>query len=387
MHSLHRKHPQKQNRTSPVALKSCNREPAVDKQMRNNLVKTIWMTAAIAVLIPTTTLADIRIQFLDVGQADATLIQTSNGCNVLIDGGQHDRNDVLSHLENAGVNHLDILVGTHPHADHIGQFPQILQTLPIQEVWMSGWEHTTRNFENTLDAILQSNANYEEPRAGHVVECGGATLRVVHPVDPLADIHDNIVIRVEYGAFTALIAGDAETPHEEQMMARGEPLDAVVLRLGHHGSHTSTSDAFLQAVAPGLAIYSAGEGNRYGHPHDVALNRVRAQGIPVYGTDVDGTITIVSDGQTHQVTRQHADNTTTPTQQAVGQTTTQCVDINTANVQNLMSIAHIGEGRAEQIVTMRSQQRFESVQALTQITGIGEGRLNDIIREGVACVQ
>src|SRR5690606_20918292 len=135
------------------------------------------------------------VSYLDVGQGDASLLQ-AEGCTMLIDTGRHDRQDLLPLLQQAGVTALDVLVLTHPHADHIGQAARVLRTLPVAEVWMSGWEHTTATFERTLDALLDSEAGYWEPRTGDTHRCGPLFIQILNPSEPLTDIHDNLALRV-----------------------------------------------------------------------------------------------------------------------------------------------------------------------------------------------
>lgn len=238
----------------------------------------------------------LLVSYLDVGQGDASLLQTE-GCTMLIDAGRHDRQDLLHLLREAGVAALDLLVLTHPHADHIGQAAQVLRTLPVAEVWMSGWEHTTATFERTVDALLESEAGYMEPRAGDTHWCGPLFIEVLNPTEPLTDIHDNLALRVTFGQAAFLWTGDAETRHEEAMLATGMPVRAHVMLLGHHGSSTSSGRRFLETVNPGLAIYSAGRDNDYGHPHREVMERLEALGIPVYGTDEYGTIRVITDGR------------------------------------------------------------------------------------------
>ena len=240
---------------------------------------------------------DLVVHFIDVGQGDATLFAGPDFA-ILIDAGRHDRDDVLPYLRSVGIRHLDLLVGTHPHADHIGQFPQVLGALSVDEVWLSGDEHTTLTYERALDAILASEAGYHEPRAGEVFQFGDLRVEVLHPERLTGRLHDgSISLRVVYGDVAFVLTGDAETNAEEEMLTRGHSLQAQVFQLGHHGSRTSNSAPFLRAIAPEIAIYSAALDNSYGHPHDEVLHTLDALGIPVYGTDLHGTIRIITDGQ------------------------------------------------------------------------------------------
>ena len=240
----------------------------------------------------------------DVGQADATLIR-SHGCNILIDAGHWNRDDMKQHLLDAAVDEIDIMVLTHPHADHIGQADAVLSKYAVHEVWASGWEHDSQTFERTIDAISASGASYEEPRAGYTEQCGTMMLEVIHPVDVPEQIHDNLAVRVHHRHAVLLYTGDAEADHERDMIQREDSLEADWLHLGHHGSRTSSSPEFLDAVDPAGAIYSADEDNQFGHPHDEVVRRAADRDIALYGTAEHGTVMLVADGEglhirTHQ---------------------------------------------------------------------------------------
>jgi len=243
--------------------------------------------------------AELLIRVLDVGQGDAMLL-THPDVTMLIDTGRHNRSDVVPLLRQHGVTRIDLLVITHPHADHIGQFDRVMEAFPVDEVWWSGSTATSQTFARAVAALEASSARYEEPRAGAVTTVGPLGIEILHPGagDSLRDLNDaSISLRITYGSFRLVTTGDAERAAEARMLARHrDRLPADVLRLGHHGSSTSTSPDFLAAVAPSVAIYSAGEGNQYGHPHAEVVDRVRARGITLYGTASNGTVTIVTDG-------------------------------------------------------------------------------------------
>ena len=250
---------------------------------------------------PPEVLGEARIYFFDVGQADATLF-LGPAFTVLMDTGDYRRNDVVPHLDSVGVTEIDLLIGTHPHADHIGQFPQVLETFPVKEVWLSGDTHTTLTFERAIDAILASDAAYHEPRVGEVFQFGSLHIEVLNPDRLTGNFHEgSISVRITFGEVSFVFTGDAEIHTEQGMMDRGHNLEAQVLQLGHHGSSTSSGLAFLEAVSPEVAIYSAGEGNPYGHPHDEVVERLDHIDILLYGTDIHGTIVITTDGVTYSV--------------------------------------------------------------------------------------
>lgn len=247
---------------------------------------------------------ELVIRILDVGQGDAMLI-SHPGVTLLIDTGRFDRSDVVPLLRRHGVESIDVLVVTHPHADHIGQFDRVMEAFPVAEVWWSGAVATTRTFERALAVLEASDAHYEEPRGGQTTTIGPLLIELLHPGpgDSLRGLNDaSISLRITYGDFRIVTTGDAERAAEVQMVARWpDRLRADVLRLGHHGSSTSTTPAFLDAVSPRVAVYSAGVDNSYGHPHAEVVERIAGAGIELYGTDRDGTVTIVTDGMTFDV--------------------------------------------------------------------------------------
>ena len=317
----------------------------------------------------------LTVHFIDVDQGDATLIQGEDVV-ILIDAGRHDRNDVVPYLRSVGVTSIDLLVGTHPHADHIGQFPSVLREFDVKEVWLSGDETTTRTFENAIDAILASDAAYHEPRAGEQFQFGSVTIEVIHPEEINGDLNNgSIGLRLKYGDVAFLFTGDAEAEAELSMIARGHDLRADVLHVGHHGSRTSSSRDFLVAVNPRIAVYSAGKDNSYGHPHREVLALLSSLGINVYGTDVHGTIKITTDGKTIRVKTEKDGASTGPC--GPGQ-----VDINTAPADELVRIIHVGPALAGAIISGRP---YSSVDDLIRVSGIGEARLQAIKDQGIAC--
>jgi competence protein ComEC len=248
---------------------------------------------------------ELEIHYLDVGQGDATLL-LHDEVAVLIDTGRWQSSDLVPMLRSRGVESLDLVVVTHPHADHIGQFDQVMDAFPVDEVWWSGSVTTSQTFERAVAALERSEADYEEPRAGDRASLGPLDLEVVNAPAGVArsDLHDaGVSLRVTYGEVRLLFTGDNEAATEGRMASvSAATLEADILQLGHHGSSTSTTPAFLSAVEPAVAIYSAGASNSYGHPAPEVIDRVRAAGIELYGTDVHGTIVVTTDGTSWRVT-------------------------------------------------------------------------------------
>lgn len=234
----------------------------------------------------------LTAHFIDVGQGDATLLSGPD-FTFLIDAGRHDRNDVVPYLQQTAISELDLLVGTHPHADHIGQMDKVLEAYPVAEVWMSGDEHTSQTYERVIDAIADSDAAYHEPRAGEVYDIGAAVAEVLNPETLTGDFHEgSIILRIVFDGLAFMFTGDAEAQTEAKVIQDGYTLDSHVLQVGHHGSNTSSTQAFLEAVNPSLAIWSASEGNQYGHPHAAVIQRFADMGIETHGTADCGTLIV-----------------------------------------------------------------------------------------------
>jgi beta-lactamase superfamily II metal-dependent hydrolase len=242
------------------------------------------------------------VHFIDVGQGDALLIVAPDGKVALIDGGESGTG-VLAYLQAQGVKRINLMIATHPHADHIGGLIDVLRALPVDEVVTNGQSHTTLAYERFLDAIMAAKAVYTEVKRGDTLTLGGLNLDVLHPQAPEGDnLNDqSVVLRLLYGTVAFLVTGDAECIAEADMLAAGETVRAQILKVGHHGSRSASSPAFLAAVQPEVAVYSSGAANSYGHPHVETLAALANVGTTVYGADVNGTVIITSDGTGYQV--------------------------------------------------------------------------------------
>lgn len=245
----------------------------------------------------------LRVTFIDVGQGDSILIQTPDGATALIDGG-YPGSGTLAYLQQQRIARIDALIASHPHADHIGGLIDVLGALPVGTVYTSGASHTTGTFERFLDAIIAARVPYEEVATGDHIAVGGLAIDVLRGVPDAPNLNDtSLVLRLAYGQTSFLFTGDAERASEEALLASARSqLATTVLKVAHHGSHTSSSAAFLAAVRPQVAVYSAGRGNSYGHPHRSTIDALTAVGAAIYGTDRDGTITIATDGRTLTIT-------------------------------------------------------------------------------------
>ncbi len=244
----------------------------------------------------------LQVHFIDVGQGDAILIQAPGGLAALIDGGEAGTG-VVQYLQSKGVQRLNLVIATHPHTDHIGGLVEVLQTIPVDKVVTNGQMHTTSTYEHFLDAIASSGALYVEAKKGDTISLGDLNFDVLHPSSMQGeDLNDNsLVLRLVYGNIAFLFTGDAQSNAEADMVSSGSILKADILKVGHHGSRSSSSSIFLQAIQPAVAIYMAGAGNDYGHPHQETLAALKSIGAQIYGTDINGSITVTTDGNSYSV--------------------------------------------------------------------------------------
>ncbi|MGI6498302.1 MAG: ComEC/Rec2 family competence protein [Oscillospiraceae bacterium] len=240
----------------------------------------------------------LRVHFIDVGQADAILIQ-SNGENMLIDAGNRADGDLMvAYLKRQGVDALKYVIATHPHEDHIGGMAAVLEAVPADTILLSESDHPTNVFERLLDTIDEQGCRVIQAVVGNRYAIGGASVTILSPNGAHETNVNNtsVGVRLVYGGTAFVMCGDAEKESEADMAASGLTLTADVLKLGHHGSSTSTTDAFLEAVGPGYAVISCGAGNSYGHPHKEILEKLARRQIPYFRTDKQGDVVAESDG-------------------------------------------------------------------------------------------
>ncbi|MGG3282725.1 MBL fold metallo-hydrolase [Paenibacillus solani] len=246
------------------------------------------------------TSGSLQVFYLDVGQGDSTLIRTPKGQHVLIDGGDnHKGDDVVAYLKQLGVKNLDAIIATHPDADHIGGLDMVIDAIPVKSVYAPRVSHTTNTYQDFLLAVKNRGLKIKTAKAGLTLPLDGITAEFVAPVAEYGkDLNAwSAVLRVQHGNTSFLFTGDAETRSEKDMLEHSKLLHADVLKVGHHGSDTSTLQKFLEAVNPKYAVISAGKDNKYGHPKAAIVNRLKRAKVTVYRTDTQGTITAISDGK------------------------------------------------------------------------------------------
>lgn len=268
-----------------------------------------------------TTDAELQVIVLDVGQADCVLLKTGNHA-MLVDAGNIGQDSlILNYLNEYGVKNLDYIVATHPHADHIGAMAAVIRGMDsIGMILMPDVTTTTRTFENMLDAIEEKDVPINIPNPGDVITMGDAQIQILAPNGvAYNDLNDySIVLRVAFGNSVFLLTGDAETKSEGEQLANSLLLNADVLKVGHHGSRTSSTQAYLDAVSPSYAVISCGLDNTYGHPHRESVTRLAEMGVETYRTDENGTVIFTTDGNAITVSTTRVSTTPTATASYIG---------------------------------------------------------------------
>ncbi len=248
------------------------------------------------------TRADLEVHFIDVGQGDCELI-VSRGKVMLIDSGDKDEsNKVINYMLNNGISHIDYVVASHPHSDHIGEMAQIIGTFDIDNFIMpripDKYVPTTKCYEDMLTALSAKDINVIAAEKSEF-ELGECKVQIypsgIEDSDNLNDY--SVIVRLIHGSNSFLFTGDCEVTEEESLFAAGYKLKAKVLKVGHHGSSTSSSADFLDKVNPDYAVISCGRDNSYGHPHESTVRRLSKYANKVYITERDGTTVFISDGE------------------------------------------------------------------------------------------
>lgn len=247
-----------------------------------------------------------EIHFVDVGQGDAILVTTPEK-TLLVDGGRRDTG-ITDYLDALEIEEIDIVIGTHPHADHIGGLIDVFYNFEVGEIIDPGTVHTTNTYNEYLELIDFYNIPYTEGRKGMERDLGeNAFMEIIYPPEPIPTHQSSrlnnasIVARVTLGEITLLLTGDAEKEAESDMLDDPGLLASDILKVGHHGSKTSSTANFLEAVQPEVSVIMCGEDNQYGHPHSEALARLNAVETEIYVTATHGHIVIKSDGENYTI--------------------------------------------------------------------------------------
>lgn len=260
--------------------------------------------ASITTLKETTDSTKMEIHFLDVGQADCILIKNEDKTMLIDAGNNGDWTTIDNYLKKENITSVDVAIATHPHEDHIGSLDEVIKNYNIKKVYMPEVTTTTKTFKDVISAIESKGLKITTPVPGKSFKLGSATVKILAPNGKKYDDLNNysIVLKVTHGKNKMLFTGDAEAESEEEMLEQNYDLSADLLKVGHHGSNSSTSNSFLEKVNPEHAIISVGEGNKYRHPADETLDKLKD--VNIYRTDLDGTIVATSNGNTITIDKQ-----------------------------------------------------------------------------------
>lgn len=246
----------------------------------------------------------VSIYFLDVGQGDSSIIISPDDRVVMIDSGPNE-SLILRYLQNLGISHIDLLIATHAHADHITGMDKIIAKYKPKAFIEPGIPHTTATYQRMITAIDKYNINYYEG-ISRKINLDSLTFTILPPANPLirdSELNNNsVVLRLDFKNFSCLFTGDIEKKREGQLLIKSRnSLNVDILKVAHHGSSSSSSSLFVKSVKPKISIISCGEGNQYGHPHQETLTLLQNLGIEIYRTDLNGTILVETDGIDYQV--------------------------------------------------------------------------------------
>ncbi len=256
--------------------------------------------------------APLTVKVLDIGQGDAIFIRTADQAVLIDTGDVGTREKLVSYIKKEGIHVIDKVIITHAHADHLGGMAAILDNFTVKQIYDSGKPTTSNLYKQYLLTVQKKKIPFSTVTAGSQIDIGGGiALKVLNPDKSLisgteSDLNNNsIVTKLIYGNFSMLLTADAEKEAEKLMVKKyAQELKSNILKVGHHGSSSSSTNIFLKAVAPEAAVISAGAGNDYHHPHPAALKRLSASKTKIYRTDQDGTVTITSDGKSYKVSKE-----------------------------------------------------------------------------------
>jgi competence protein ComEC len=250
---------------------------------------------------------ELTVHFIDVGQADSIFIELPNAQSILIDAGNNaDGDDIVRYIKKKGYDRIDYVVGTHPHEDHIGGMDNVVESFDIGTIYMPKASSNTRTFEDLLNAISNKGLSVTTAKAGvSILDTSNLQISILAPNSTgYDDINDySAVVKLVYGNASFLFMGDAEEISEREIKS---DVDVDVLKVGHHGSSSSTSSSFLKKVTPQYAVISVGKDNSYAHPAKATLDKLKSAGAKIYRTDLNGTVIISTDGNSYKIDTQKA---------------------------------------------------------------------------------
>ncbi|SUZ64983.1 uncharacterized protein METZ01_LOCUS17837 [marine metagenome] len=254
---------------------------------------------------PNSSIEGFSIYFIDVGQGDATLVVSNDGHSLLVDGGR-SKTRIRDRLSALGIQDIDAIAATHPDADHIAGLTEVLAMYKVENVYLNGGQSSTATHADFLDAVEQEGAIVSTLQMNDTFNLGAMVIKVLHPYQLTGDSNvDSLVLQLGCGDVQVLLTGDSEIESEQSMLSENVLQDIDLLKVGHHGSRSSTSQAFLDVIQPEVGVISAGFDSQYGHPHVEVVNRLNAEGVQIFETDTteayDDTLKMTSNCQTYEI--------------------------------------------------------------------------------------
>lgn len=241
----------------------------------------------------------LKVSIVDVGQGDAIVIKTPGGKYVLIDSGPSKESDkFFNYLSKQKIKGFSAVIGTHPHEDHIGNMDKVILNYNAQNIYLPKVTASTKTFQNLMDALKNKNMKIKTAKAGVKFNIDGVSFEFLAPnSDKYEDLNNySAALRVTYNNDSFIFMGDAEKLSEKEILKNNADISSQVIKIGHHGSSSSSSKEFLKKVNPKYAVISCGVGNDYGHPHKETIKLLNDMNIKAYRTDLNGTVTFESDG-------------------------------------------------------------------------------------------
>ena len=254
---------------------------------------------------PNSSIGGFSIYFIDVGQGDATLVVSNDGHSLLVDGGR-SKTRIRDRLSALGIQDIDAIAATHPDADHIAGLTEVLAMYKVENVYLNGGQSSTATHADFLDAVKQEGAIVSTLQMNDTFNLGDMVIKVLHPYQLTGDSNvDSLVLQLGCGDVQVLLTGDSEIESEQSMLSENVLQDIDLLKVGHHGSRSSTSQAFLDVIQPEVGVISAGFDSQYGHPHVEVVNRLNLEGVQIFETDTteayDDTLKMTSNCQTYEI--------------------------------------------------------------------------------------
>ncbi|MFN8578415.1 MAG: helix-hairpin-helix domain-containing protein [Candidatus Sericytochromatia bacterium] len=333
--------------------------------MISKLLKGFAFSLLLTLTTNATFAQDMNVNFIDIGQGDSELIQLPDGKNILIDAGDKDATDKLvKFLKNKSINKLDLVVISHPHLDHYGGLLGLLNYVDVDKVLDSGAPTSSTTYLSLLKKFASKKTKFSIVRKGEELKfTDNITLSVVAPEDPLlkdtkSDTNNaSIVAKLTHNKVSFLFTGDIESESQERILNGNKDfIKSDILKVAHHGSRYTSSNEFLDRVNPKIAVISCGVNNDYGHPHKETLKRLENKNIKVYRTDLQGDITIVSNGETYQISSKKSER--------IVRSKKSKIDLNTATNEELDFLPAMNPERVKQLISLRPIKTWSDLKPL-----------------------